>query len=271
MLEKFYSHLKRCHGWTSVSITTVRFLSALGARRHSRCQRYFRQRGARMHRRVHSRLHLRPARAALMPDVYRVYGADRRDRNVDCLDNAGRKRVLSTSHYRDVFSRDIGRTCGAHVSDNIRRAYVVFLRVSAWNLTLYVREVHPTAPVANYGNITRRVPTGNWMKTLSLFFLQLGPLANAKPSLLARWSHVSREPLENFIKLNAGRLPGELSAKVPAFPGIIRPNCRAILINREGRQLVAVLDERLPRIAITPDDNWYYSRTIPRSTDICLT
>lgn len=24
-----------------------------------------------------------------MPDVYRVYGADRRDRNVDCLDNAG--------------------------------------------------------------------------------------------------------------------------------------------------------------------------------------
>jgi len=42
-----------------------------------------------MHRRVHSWLHLWPVRAALMLDVYRVYGADRRDRNFDCLDNVG--------------------------------------------------------------------------------------------------------------------------------------------------------------------------------------
>jgi len=111
---------------------TVRFLSALEALRHLGCQRYFRQRGAHiwriMHHLVHNWLHLQLARAALIPDVYRVYGADYRDRNVDCLE-CRRKRVLSTSHYQDVFSRDIGRTYkrGVHVSGDFHRVYFVFV------------------------------------------------------------------------------------------------------------------------------------------------
>lgn len=62
-----------------------------------------------------------------MPDVYRVYGADRRDRNVDCLDNAG-ENAYSRLAIIGTFSREIlGVQRGAHVSGDIRRAYVVFL------------------------------------------------------------------------------------------------------------------------------------------------
>lgn len=95
------------------------------------------------------------------------------------------------------------------------------------------------------------------MKTLSLFFLLLGPLANANRltfvRAMPRDDRMSLEPLENFAKLIVGRLPGKLfreGACLPAFPRIVRPNCRAILINREGRQIVAVFDERSLRIAI---------------------
>lgn len=61
------------------------------------------------------------------------------------------------------------------------------------------------------------------MKTLSLFFLQLGPLANANRLTCQRDDRMplslslSLELLENFTKFIADRLPGKLSAKVPAF------------------------------------------------------
>ena len=59
-----------------------------------------------MHHLVHNWLHLQLARAALIPEVYRVYGADRRDRNVDCLDNAGENAYSRLAIIR-TFSREI--------------------------------------------------------------------------------------------------------------------------------------------------------------------
>jgi len=273
MHEKFYSHLKCCHGWTSVSITTVRFLSALGALRHSRCQRYFRQRGARiwriMHRRIHNWLHLRPARMALMPDVYHVYGADRRDRNVDCLDNAG-ENANSRLAIIGTFSREI---LGVHASITacvwattsaarmLSSSVSTCIRVFAWNLTSYVREQHPTAFVANYGNITRRESRlGIKWKPCHYSFYNSAhlPMLTALCSyVLTGWSHVSRA-VGKLYKINRCQTSRK-TFREDAFRESIHP-CRAILINREGRHIVAVLDEQLLRIAITFDDNWSWRR-----------
>lgn len=95
-LKTFHSRFKGCHGRTSVSITTMRFLSA--GSRHSR-----RRGGTSVSAGAHyasprtyvrvrtSAVHLRPARASA--SVYRAYRPrrERRDRNVDCLDNAAEK------------------------------------------------------------------------------------------------------------------------------------------------------------------------------------
>lgn len=70
-----------------------------------------------------------------MPDVYHVYGADRRDRNVDCLDNAG-ENANSRLAIIGTFSREIlgvhASITRARVSDDIRRAYVVFFSIHVY-------------------------------------------------------------------------------------------------------------------------------------------
>lgn len=245
---------------------TVRFLSALEALRHLRCQQYFRQRGAHiwriMHHRVHNWLHLQLARAALIPDVYRVYGADCRDRNVDCLDNAGENAYSRLAIIR-TFSREIlgVRTSAACMWATTSAACMLSSSLPtctsfAWNLTPYVREQHPTAFMVNYGNVICQVPRPRikWKPYHYSFYssAHLWMLTAVCSYVLVGWSRIPRAVGKRY-RINRRQATWETLREgtcLPAFLWIILPNCCAILINRKRRQIVAVLDERSLRIAI---------------------
>ena len=231
---------------------TVRFLSALEALRHLGCQRYFRQRGAHiwriMHHLVHNWLHLQLARAVLIPDVYRVYGADHRDRNVDCLE-CRRKRYSRLARLSGRFLARYWAYIQARCACERRHPPRVFcLRC------LRLRVSHETLCHTYASSIWQH----SWSITVTLYVksrlgikwkpyhysfyssAHLWMLTAIRSYVLAGWSRIPRA-VGKLYRINSWQATWETlreGACLPAFPWIILPNCSTILINREGRQIV---------------------------------